>query len=30
MAYHQQVVRVLEACQKANVKTVSVVTRLKP
>lgn len=30
MAYHKQVVRVLEACQKAKIKAVSVVTRLKP
>jgi biopolymer transport protein ExbD len=30
LAYHKQVVRVMEACQKAKIKTVSVVTRLKP
>jgi biopolymer transport protein ExbD len=29
MAYHKQVVRVLEACSKADIKNVSIVTRAK-
>jgi biopolymer transport protein ExbD len=29
MAYHKQVVKVLEACQRANITAVSIVTRVK-